>query len=48
MRLQTQFTVPKKDLRDLDYVRKMQTLEKTSKQSYIDFPSEVYCLVCCN
>ena len=26
MRLQTQFTVPIKDLRDLDYVRKMQTL----------------------
>ena len=48
MRLQTQFTVPKRDLRDLDYVRKMQTLEKTSKQSYIDFPSEEYCLVCCN
>ena len=31
MKLQTQFTVPKKDLRDLDYVRKMQTLEKTLK-----------------
>ena len=48
MRLQTQFTVPKKDLRDLDYVRKMQTLEKTLKQSCIDYPSEEYCLVCCN
>ena len=32
MRLETQFTVPKKDLRDLDYVRKMQTLEKNLKQ----------------
>ena len=32
MRLETQFTVPKKDLRDLDYVRKMQTLEKTLKK----------------
>ena len=28
MKLQTQFTVPKKDLRDLDYLREMQTLEK--------------------
>ena len=44
----TQFIVPKKDLRDLDYVRKMQTLEKTLKQSCIDYPSEEDCLVCCN
>ena len=48
MRIQTQFTVPKKDLRDLDYVRKMQTLEKTLKQIWIDYPSEKDCLVCCN
>ena len=48
MRLQTQFTVPKKDLRDLYYLRKMQTLEKTLKQSCIDYPSEEDCLVCCN
>ena len=48
MRLQTQFTVPKKDLRDLVYERKMQTLEKTLKQSCIDYPSEEDCLVCCN
>ena len=48
MRLKTQFTVPKKDLRDLDYVRKMQTLEKTLKQSCINYPSEEYYLVCCN
>ena len=27
MKLQTQFTVPKKDLRDIDYFIKMQTLE---------------------
>ena len=37
MRIQTQFTVPKKDLRDLDYLRKMQTLEKTLKQSCKDY-----------
>ena len=48
MKLQTQFTVPYKDLRDLDYVRKMQTLEKTLKESCIDYPSEEDCLVCCN
>ena len=48
MKLQTQFTVPKKDLRDLDYVSKMQTLEKTLKQGCIDYPSEEDCLVCCN
>ena len=31
MKLQTLFTVPKKDLRDLDYVREMQTSDKNSK-----------------
>ena len=47
MKLQTQFTVPKKDLRDLDYVRKMQTLENILKQNCKDYPSEEDCLVCC-
>ena len=48
MKLHTQFTVPKKELRDLDYLRKMQTLEKTLEQTCIDYPSEEDCLVCCN
>ncbi len=48
MKLLTQFTIPKKDSRDLFYVRKMQTLEKTLKQICIDYPSEKDCLVCCN
>ena len=48
MKLQTQFTVPKKGLRDLGYVRKIQNLEKTLKQSCKDYPSEEDCLVCCN
>jgi len=48
MKLQTQFTVPKKDLHDVDYIRKMEPLEKTLKQSCIDYPSEEECLVCCN
>ena len=48
MKLQTQFTFPNKDLKDLDYVRKMKNLEKTLKQSCIYYPSKEYCLVCCN
>ncbi len=48
MRLQTQFTVPKKDLRDLNYISKKKTPEKTLKKSCIDYPSEEDCLVCCN
>ena len=48
MKLQTQFTVPKKNLNDVYYIRKMATLEKTLKQNCIDFPSEEDCLVCCN
>ena len=48
MKLQKQFTVPKKGLRDLGYVRKIQNLEKTLKQSCKDYPSEEDCLVCCN
>ena len=46
MKLQTQFTVPKKDMRNLYYVKKLQTLEKTLKQSCEDYPSEEDCLVC--
>ena len=38
----------KKDLPDFDYFRKMQTLEKTLKQSCKDYPSKEDCLVYCN
>ncbi len=38
----------KKDVRDLDYLKKLQTIEKNLKQSCIDYPSEKDCLVCCN
>ena len=48
MKLQTQFTVPKKGMRDLDYFKNIQTLEKTLKQNCINYPSEKDCLVCCN
>ena len=32
MKLQTQFTVPKKDTRDLDFVEKLKALETTLKK----------------
>ena len=38
----------KKDVLDLDYLKKLQSIEKTYKQSCIDYPSEEDCLVCCN
>ena len=48
MKLQTQFTIPKKDVRDLDYLKKLQTIEKILKQSCIDYPPKEDCSVCCN
>ena len=48
MKLQTQFTVPKKDLRDLDYVKKVEVLEGTFKRECQDYPTKEDCLVCCN
>jgi len=34
MKLQTQFTVPKKELKDLDYVKKVDFLEESLKKKY--------------
>ena len=48
MKLQTQFTVPKKELKDLDYVKKVDFLEETFKKKCIDYPNQKDCLVCCN
>ena len=48
MKLQTQFTVPKKDLRDLDYLNKVEVLEGTFKREFQDYPTKEDCLVCCN
>ena len=48
MKLQTQFTVPHKLLRDLDYVKKMEVLEETLKKECIDYPTQEDCLVCCD
>ena len=48
MKLQTQFTVPNKILRDIDYVKKMEVLEETFKKERIDYPTQEDCLVYCN
>ena len=48
MKLQTQFTVPHKILRDIDYVKKMEVLEETLKKECIDYPIQEDCLVYCN
>ena len=41
MKLQTQFTVPKKELKDLDYVEKVDFLETLNKEC-IDYPCLLY------
>ena len=48
MKLQTQFTVPHKLLRDLDYVKKMEVLEETLKKKCIDYQTQEDCLIYCN
>jgi hypothetical protein len=48
MKLQTQFTVPNKEFRDLDNVNKLVVLEETFKRECIDYPTQEDCLVCCN
>ena len=45
MKLQTQFTVPKKEFRDLDYVNKVKVLEETLKKECMDYPTKEDCLV---
>jgi len=48
MKLQTQFTVPNKDLQDYYYVNKGEVLEETFKEECQDYPTKEDCLVCCN
>ena len=48
MKLQTQFTVPIKELKDLDYVKKVDFLEETLNKECIDYPNQEDCLVYCN
>ena len=39
MKLETQFTVPNKDLRDLDYVNEVEILEENFKREFQDYPT---------
>ena len=48
MKLQTQFTVPNKELRDLDYVNKVKVLEETFKRECLDYPNQKDYLVYCD
>jgi len=48
MKLETQFTVPHKELKDLHYVKKVDFLEETFKKECRDYPNQEHCLVCCN
>ena len=47
MKLQTQFTVPNKELKDLDYDKKVYFSEETLNKESIDCPNQEDCLVCC-
>ena len=48
MKLQTQFTVPHKQLRDPYYVKEIEISEETLKKKCIDNPTQEDCLVCCD
>ena len=48
MKLQTQFNVLRKQLRDLEYAKKIELLEETLKKECIDYPTQEDCLVCCD
>ena len=46
MKLQPQFTVPNKKLKDLDYVKKVDFLEGILNKECIDYPIQENCVVC--
>ena len=48
MKLQTQFTVPNKDLKDLGYVKKVNFLEKTLNKECIDYRNQEDYFFYCN
>ena len=48
MKLQTQFTIPNKKLRDLDYFKKVEDLEKTLKKAHQDYPCQEDYLIYCD
>ncbi len=48
MKLQTQFTLPNKELKDLDNFKKAALLEVFLNKEFIDYPNQEDCLFCCN
>ena len=40
MKLQTQFTVPNKELKDLDFFKKVDFLETTLNKEFINYPNK--------
>ena len=48
MKLKTQFTIPNKDLKDLDYVNKVEVLKETFQREYQYYTIKGDCLVCVN
>ena len=48
MKLQTQFTVPNKELKNLASFKKEDFVEEISNKKCIDYPNQEDCLVCCN
>jgi len=48
MKLKTQFTMPNKEFRDLDYVKRVEILEENFNKECQDYPTKEDCLVCCN
>ena len=48
MKLQTQFTFPKNELKDIHYEKKVDFLQETLNEENIDYPSQEDCLVCFN
>ena len=48
MKLQTQFTVPKKEFKDLDYVKKVDFLEETLNKECKEHPSNNQCKIFCD
>ena len=46
MKLKTQFTVPAKELRHLDYLNEIKVSEETFKRECLDYPTKEDSLVC--
>ena len=40
MKLQTQFTVQNKEIKDLDYLKKVDCLEETLNKECIEYPNQ--------